>query len=318
MRILFTCDLHGRRHLYEQTLNHALKRSADCIIIGGDLLPTSLKDPHRLVTGSFDFSASLRVQIGFIDSYLAPLINGFTRNHTSIRVFYIPGNHDWEFSMGLLEKSLEDALCLHGRMVEFGGITFAGYGCVTDSSFWVKDYVRRDTPEDGFIGSRYPLVSTEEGIVTSPEGQYALGRPSIREELTAISPDTPETTVFTFHSPPYGTGIDTLHNGNPIGSRAVTEFIIKYRPLVSLHGHIHEAPYMTGSYYTMIGPTLAINPGHDPRRLHAVTFDTDDPKATLDHSVFGSGPVDRAEFNRAKDRYVRIIKALFMKKVLMK
>ena len=57
--------------------------------------------------------------------------------------------------------------------------------------------------------------------------------------------------VFNFHAPPYGTGLDEApaldenmrptHGGavmKPVGSKAVREAILKYQPVLSVHGHI--------------------------------------------------------------------------------
>lgn len=319
MRIVFTCDLHGRSSLYEQMFDYAVQEAADCIVIGGDLFPTWLKSPYKLLTGGIDFTRAVQFQLSFIDTFLAPEINAFCRRHPGIRILYVPGNHDWEKSLDYFRESTKEAaLCLHLKSEKVGRITFTGYGCVTDSSFWVKDYVRRDLRESGYTKSRYPFVSTKEGIMISPGGSYALDRPSIDEELDSLDVCDPEKTVSIFHCPPYGTGLDTLYTGKPIGSRAIEFFIRKQRPLVSLHGHIHEAPYMSGFFHTSIGPTLSINPGHNPKDLHAVCFDSDDPSASLKHRIFGTYMPRSSEFNRAKDRYARAIKGLLMKKVLMK
>jgi hypothetical protein len=172
--------------------------------------------------------------------------------------------------------------------------------------------------ESSYIPSRYPLVSTKQGIEISPEGAYALERPSMEEELASFALQDPAKTICVFHCPPYGTGLDTLYSGKAIGSRSIAAFITKNTPLASMHGHIHEAPYMSGWYHSMIGPTLAVNPGHHPGNLHAVSFDTEDPGKSITHRVFGTGPVIQSDFNRAKDRYVRIVKGFLMKKVLMR
>ena len=127
------------------------------------------------------------------------------------------------------------------------------------------------------------------GIQASEEGAYIRRHPSIEEELAGLSMDDPEHTICLFHSPPFDTGLDTLHNGRPIGSRAIGEFILKRQPLMSLHGHIHESPYMSGIFHTHIGRTLSVNAGHGHKRLHAAFFDPDNPAATLNHTLFGSG-----------------------------
>jgi Icc-related predicted phosphoesterase len=44
----------------------------------------------------------------------------------------------------------------------------------------------------------------------------------------------------------------------PVGSTAVRKFIEKVQPLLTLHGHIHEAPG-----HVRIGRTLAINAGSE-------------------------------------------------------
>ena len=44
----------------------------------------------------------------------------------------------------------------------------------------------------------------------------------------------------------------------PVGSRAVRDAIKKYRPVVGLHGHIHES---RGAQ--KIGGTVCLNPGSD-------------------------------------------------------
>jgi Icc-related predicted phosphoesterase len=76
-------------------------------------------------------------------------------------------------------------------------------------------------------------------------------------------------TIYNFHCPPYGTGLDDApeidenmrpkHGGRslvPVGSKAVREAIEEGQPALSLHGHIHEAK---GN--TRVGRTLCINPG---------------------------------------------------------
>lgn len=318
MKIVFSCDLHGREQLYRDLFAYAFRQEARCVLIGGDLLPTRLGSLGNLLQGRADFSDALQAQFSFIDAFLAPFFAEISERHPGVSLLYVPGNHDWFRAIAYLKEKVPAAICLHARSVSLDGVTFTGYGCTTDSSFWVKDFVRRDLAQSGYVKSRFPLVSTDAGIEVSPEGAYALERPSIEEELSSLSFDNCTGSICIFHCPPFGSGLDTLYTGKPIGSRAIGEFIRKRGPLVSLHGHIHEAPYQSGSYRCAIGSTLAVNPGHRPEKLHAVAFDTDDPGASLTHSVFGAGPVSRTPLSGAMDRIARSAKGLFMKKVLMK
>jgi uncharacterized protein len=79
----------------------------------------------------------------------------------------------------------------------------------------------------------------------------------------------PRSTVFNMHPPPYGSGLDDApeltedlrpaYAGRsiiPVGSKAVRAVIEKYKPLLSLHGHIHESKGTR-----KIDKTLSINPG---------------------------------------------------------
>jgi uncharacterized protein len=75
--------------------------------------------------------------------------------------------------------------------------------------------------------------------------------------------------VFNFHAPPYGTTLDDVPELSedltpklggralvPVGSHAVRDLILEYKPLLGLHGHIHE-----GKGAIRLGKTLCINPG---------------------------------------------------------
>lgn len=83
----------------------------------------------------------------------------------------------------------------------------------------------------------------------------------------------PENAIFSVHVPPIESGIDAapkidkdfkpvLVGGQPVmipaGSNAVRDSITKYKPLVGLHGHIHES---RGIY--KLGRTVCINPGSE-------------------------------------------------------
>ena len=58
--------------------------------------------------------------------------------------------------------------------------------------------------------------------------------------------------------------------------------------MLALHGHIHEAPEVSGSYFDWIGKALCVNPGQFTKRkanLHAVTFEIEKAEETLRHTL---------------------------------
>jgi Icc-related predicted phosphoesterase len=98
---------------------------------------------------------------------------------------------------------------------------------------------------------------------------------AFREEIYSLADQAadPRRTIFLIHCPPYGSGLDTapvldenlrlqasagdLMRG-PVGSTGVLEAVQQVRPLLSLHGHIHES-----GGEKMIGQTLCVNPGSE-------------------------------------------------------
>ena len=105
--------------------------------------------------------------------------------------------------------------------------------------------------------------------------------------------------VFNFHAPPYGTGLDEApaldenlrptHGGavmKPVGSTAVREAILKYQPVLSVHGHIHESKGVT-----RIGRTLVLNPGssYEEGVLQGALVTLDEKKRKVKNYVLVNG-----------------------------
>ncbi len=286
MKILFTADLHGQVTLYEQMFALSKSCDADVTIVGGDILPTDFGGLFDLARGVSAYEKSLDIQIEFIESYLIPRIVKFKNENPGKEFFYIPGNHDWNMATQYLEKNLSEATNLHGRVISFSGCDFLGYGCVTDSHFWVKDLVRRDFPADCGVPGRFSCVSTPHGMKLYKDNSYLDLNPGIDEELAAIKTGDPSRMICVFHSPPYATGLDTHHENRPVGSRAIRDYIEKLQPLITLHGHIHESPYMSGIYFTKTGRTLSANPGNFKDDLHAVIIDMSEGEPIIRHTLF--------------------------------
>ena len=62
--------------------------------------------------------------------------------------------------------------------------------------------------------------------------------------------------VVVSHQPAYGTRVDGIRGGRFSGSRAIRAFILQYKPILAISGHIHEAigvDHLEG--------TILVNPG---------------------------------------------------------
>ncbi|HEX7077268.1 MAG TPA: metallophosphoesterase [Candidatus Eisenbacteria bacterium] len=273
--VLYTSDLHGSRPLYEEALDLARRRRVRALLLGGDLAP------HTDVEG----------QNRFYDDFLIPLLRAYRREDGSADIYYIFGNDDWLASGARFEDcGIERCEHVHGRVVPFLGGTFlAGLASVPLTPFRLKDWERWEEgipPVSRWEGSR----SVRGGAVSDFDFHGREEAESLRGDLLAIEERMGDgaRVVCMFHGPPYGTACDQIAGGVHVGSRETRRFLERVRPLLGLHGHIHESPAVSGRFADRLGRTICVNPGQRlGSALHAVTFRIDDPEGTLVHTMLG-------------------------------
>jgi Icc-related predicted phosphoesterase len=122
-------------------------------------------------------------------------------------------------------------------------------------------------------------------------GPYLRGKGTIKKDLEDLAKkEEMGKTSYVMHSPPFGTNLDVIPGGHFVGSRSIREFIEEFQPLLTLHGHIHEAPRLSGKYSDRIGKTLCLNPGQilsdseEGARLQGAIFNLENPEETLRHT----------------------------------
>jgi Icc-related predicted phosphoesterase len=131
------------------------------------------------------------------------------------------------------------------------------------------------------------VLATEQGFqIIADFDAYLKSLPTIADELARLPATEASRTIAVLHSPPYNTRCDVLYGGEHVGSRAVRRWIERTQPLLTLHGHIHESPKMSGSFSDRIGSSVVVNPGASGRVPHIVTIDLGDV-IELAHSVYG-------------------------------
>ncbi|HRX27559.1 MAG TPA: metallophosphoesterase, partial [Aminivibrio sp.] len=171
MKALYASDLHGRVNLYEEMIALASSSGVGVVILGGDLFPTVIPNPLALIGGSADFQEDLKGQFRFVEDYLVPAMRAFLEAHPGVRLVFTPGNHDWIPVVKRFGELLPEGLNIHGRTVSFDDVSVFGYACVIDSTFWVKDYARRDLRDDTYVASRFAIVSDTDRLKASPDGE---------------------------------------------------------------------------------------------------------------------------------------------------
>ena len=250
---VYASDLHGNAESYDRLF----EIEADAVVLGGDLLPHSKGTCEQRIV----------VQREFVRDYLAKKV-------ASRPCYWIAGNDDWAAALPLLE---EMGTPIHERVAPFlDGLSIAGYAYVPVTPFGMKDHDRYDS--EGWA----PSVEPGRCLFSSPAGLESGSLTAVRsrgtiaadlERLAALS--DPAKTVYVTHSPPWGTSLDRLYDGSPIGSRAIRSFIERHRPPLTLHGHIHESAGVD-----RIGPTVSVNPGDSLTRFRAVRVDLRDLSVT--------------------------------------
>ena len=262
MKILYVTDLHGKTWKYERLFEAARDFKADAVINGGDMLPND--DPFG--------------QGEFITNHL----DGHFARFDSAGIYYLCclGNDDLRIFDPLFEETCSRypfTVNLAQRKFCIEGYEFVGMNWVVDYPFQLKDRCRMDTGD--YLFQR----QSRKGLLSTPNGWqeidgwivYARTLPTIEEELDRLPrPGDMAKSVYVTHMPPYTIGLDRCYHGEEVGSRAVHSFLEKHQPLLSLHGHIHESPDVTGIWCTKLGNTVCIQPGQArPSELTYVTID---------------------------------------------
>jgi Icc-related predicted phosphoesterase len=283
--IFYASDIHGSERVFRKFLKAAPFYGADAVIFGGDitgkrLVPivahvgdrwhaellgqswdveagSALDDLEaRVRTNGFYPYRTTTDEVERMSSDAAYLHDVFTRvmaetaerwvgmadeqlRAARIPALMMPGNDDEPAVKSILAQGtwIIDA---ESRIVELEGYQVASFGYSTTTPW----HSPREVTEDDMAAALERLLATAEA-----------GRPLI----------------LNLHDPPHASGLDLAlkltpdlrvvtaggePQREPVGSHAVRDAIERVRPVLSLHGHIHESRAAA-----RIGETLALNPG---------------------------------------------------------
>jgi Icc-related predicted phosphoesterase len=281
MKVLYTSDLHGETQLYQELLELSIASSAEIIALGGDLLPSF--HPSKRYE---DMIPNQRI---FIDQFLLPFLKSILVTISVRKIFLIPGNWDVGYTY-LFREPIEGIIDLSQKIHRLqNGYELIGYPFVPPTPFRPKD---PEAPWPPQKNPSYIRVSEQpDHLLPIDPHVYLRERGTILEDLDRlIKPIDYKKAIYIMHSPPFGTKLDLIQGGKSAGSRSIKTFVEGNQPLLTLHGHIHESPEISGTYMDRIGETISINPGQsawsggDSIKLHAVTFDMEKVEETLNHT----------------------------------
>jgi len=273
MKCHFATDLHGKKILYEKLIDAAVSDKPDAIFLGGDLTPA-------FITGDS--------QETFLQEYFRSALRKIksSNSKTGTEIFVILGNDDLASCAEIMSELDAEGICkyIHGRKVSFLGNDIYGYSFVPPTPFMLKDWEKYDVSR--FVDPG--CISPEDGYRSVFREPNEIKYSTIRQDLLELKGDDDvRNSIFLFHSPPYKTNLDRVandgkhHESAPLdlfaGSIAIRRFIEEYRPMITMHGHIHESARLTGSWKDLIGNTVCFGAAHDGPELALIKFDSGAP-----------------------------------------
>jgi uncharacterized protein len=282
MKVFFATDIHGSETCWRKFLNAAAFYKADLVVLGGDvtgkmMVPIVAHPGHWQVTvRGQEYRLETQQELDDIQRQI--------RNAGSYPAIVSPdelqqlskeeGAVDRRFTVEMTQ-SLDRWLDMADGKLRGGEIP-----CILNGG-------NDDIWEIDDIIEQSPCVSFAEGKVIELDGFHLVSmgwtnptpwdtfreapEAELAAKIEAVASRVPdmERTIFNFHAPPYGTGLDEapaldaslrpMHGGavmKAVGSTAVRDAIQKHQPMLSVHGHIHESRGVK-----KMGRTLAINPG---------------------------------------------------------
>jgi Icc-related predicted phosphoesterase len=282
MKIFFATDIHGSEICWRKFLNAAAFYKADLVILGGDvtgkvMIPIVEHNGYWQVTYRGEsIRLDTREELAEIEQRI--------RNRGSYPAIVSP---DELSSLSADEDQVDrrfSAEMMHSldRWLDMADTKLRGgqIGCILNGGnddIWEIDQLIESSPCVTFAEGKaldldgFSLVSMGWTNPTPWNTFREAPEDELAAKIEAVAAKVPDMgrTIFNFHAPPYGTGLDEApalddnlrptHGGavmKPVGSVAVRDAILKHQPLLSVHGHIHESRGIK-----RMGRTLAINPG---------------------------------------------------------
>jgi Icc-related predicted phosphoesterase len=289
-RILYASDFHGSESFFRKFLSAAIQYEANVLITGGDLTGKAMIPVIHQGGGKYQGYLFGRKEEPSTPDELAK----FTQTISNVGFYPIVLEQDeaQELESDAQKMSLrfEQEMCrrirewltLYREKLSPRGIPL--YFLPGNDDLFSIDDVIAEFEKDGVFnpdGRRYwldehhELVGMANANITPWNCNRDMEEDQLQVKLTELAAllDNPQQAIMVLHVPPYDSGLDVcpeldenlqiIARGGqvlmkPAGSTAVRKFIEEVQPLLTLHGHIHEA-----AGHTRIGKTLAINAGSE-------------------------------------------------------
>jgi hypothetical protein len=303
IRIFFATDVHGSEICWKKFISAGKFYEATVLILGGDMTGKAIVPIIAQAGGKHKVTLLDQESIldtkDDVDRMVATIQNrGYypyvTTPEEVAEISNTPGRSD--------EIFLQEVLTTIGRWMDYADSKLEGTGLTcyvcpgnddmfeVDGAIAASRHVRTVEGQVIRLDEHHEMLSTGWSNPTPWKTHREEPEEALRariEPMLAQVKDMPNA-VFNLHAPPYGSGLDEApeltkdmrpaYAGRSlisVGSKAVADVIEKHKPLLGLHGHIHE-----GKGTRKYGKTLCVNPGsmYEQGILHGALIDLETRK----------------------------------------
>ena len=287
LRLMFYADAHGNELIFRKGITVHRDYKVDYTIIGGDLTGKVIAPIIKKADGTYECKFKGNVYRGYNQEDLENIADKLRNSAVYPAVLTMDEVRELQDNPQKMDNFFKDVTVKEMRHLVK----------ILDNYSQRKEYIltpgNDDTPEiDNIIKEAEKVIYPLHTVIELPLGyqiismDYSSPTPwntprecSDGELMKKLEKEAARVTgewnkvICNFHDPPYGTNLDLApkldkdlkpiyHFGElekiHVGSKSVLKFMSKYKPLLGLHGHIHESPA-----YDKVGETLVFNPGSE-------------------------------------------------------
>ncbi len=284
MKIFFATDLHGSEICWKKFISAGDFYGVDALILGGDMTGKAVVPIIDQGNGNYKVTFMENEQILHnkeeVDHIIKQIQNrGYYPYLTNPEEVDELSKSPEKLDKLFLDRMLETV----ARWMDYADKKLEGkniqcYVCPgNDDAFEINEVIQQSKHVKDVEGEciqldkHHEMVSTGWSNPTPWDTHREESEEKLAERIESLIKklSNVQNSIFNFHAPPYGSGLDEApelsedlqpkYAGQsliPVGSKAVAEAVEKYQPLLGLFGHVHE-----GRGSTRIGRTLCINPG---------------------------------------------------------
>ncbi len=287
-RLLFASDLHGSNAFFRKLMSAAIQYQAGIIVVGGDVTGKAMIPIIHQGKGRYEgYLFNVKEEPSTPEE-----LERFKQRISTVGFYPIvleqdeaedleahPDRMAQRFEQEMIARirewltEYEEKLATKGIALYFMPGNDDPY--VIDSVIAEFQHVHNPDGRVLWLDEYHEFAGISNANMTPWKCARDVGEEVLAGRLEELAGQLqyPERAVLAIHVPPYNSQIDVCPELDenlkiktmggqvlmkPVGSISVRRFIERVQPMLTLHGHIHEA-----AGHVRIGRTLAINPGSE-------------------------------------------------------